>query len=144
MNGAQGHAEHPDPHREEADADWERDSGYRRTDEPMTTGLPNRLEAWRRRSATGAILTGFARGLQQVFEKEPERPSIIQTTSGDPPTDLPVEAEVELGRPRQSTVNIRPWLLPTKDPADESAEADETAEAAKIGDSGAETSNEDS
>jgi hypothetical protein len=84
------------------------------------TALPPRLEAWRRRSATGAILTGFARGLQQVFEKEQEQPSIIMTTSGDPPKDLPVEAEVEQGRPRQSVVNIRPWLLDKPAPAEES------------------------
>ena len=39
------------------------------------------------------------------------------TTSGDPPRDLPVEAEVEHGRPRRSVVNIRPWLLETAVPA---------------------------
>jgi hypothetical protein len=75
------------------------------------TALPPKMEAWRRRSATGAILTGFALGLQQVFEKEKEEPSIVMQTSGDPPSDLPVEAEVERARPRQSVVNIRPWLL---------------------------------
>jgi hypothetical protein len=75
------------------------------------SALPPRLESWRKRSATGAILTGLARGLQQVFEKEQEQPAIIMTTSGDPPKDLPVEAEVEQGRPRHSVVNIRPWLL---------------------------------
>ena len=75
------------------------------------TALPSKVEAWRKRSATGAILTGFALGLQQVFEKEREQPAIIMTTSGDPPRDLPVEAEFEHGRPRQSVVSIRPWLL---------------------------------
>jgi hypothetical protein len=75
------------------------------------TALPSKVEAWRKRSATGAILTGFALGLQQVFEKEREEPSIIMTTSGKPPRDLPVEAEFEHGRPRQSVVSIRPWLL---------------------------------
>jgi hypothetical protein len=70
-----------------------------------------RMESWRKRSATGAVLTGLALGFQQVFEKEKEEPAIIMTTSGDPPRDLPVEAEVEHGRPRRSVVNIRPWLL---------------------------------
>ncbi len=69
------------------------------------------MESWRKRSATGAVLTGIAFGFQQVFEKEREEPAIIMTTSGDPPRDLPVEAEVEHGRPRRSVVNIRPWLL---------------------------------
>ncbi len=84
------------------------------TDEPGTppeSALPPKVEAWRKRSATGAVLTGIAFGLQQVFGKEREEPAIIMTTSGDPPRDLPVEAEVEHGRPRRSVVNIRPWLL---------------------------------
>jgi hypothetical protein len=72
---------------------------------------PSKVETWRKRSAAGAVMTGIAMGLQQVFEKEREEPAIIMTTSGDPPRDLPVEAEVEHGRPRRSVVNIRPWLL---------------------------------
>ncbi len=80
---------------------------------PATIGEPpaGKMESWRKRSATGAVLTGLALGFQQVFEKEREEPAIIMTTSGDPPRDLPVEAEVEHGRPRRSVVNIRPWLL---------------------------------
>jgi hypothetical protein len=81
------------------------------------TALPPKFDAWRRRSATGAILTGFALGLQQVFEKEKEEPAIVMQTSGDPPRDLPVEADVERARPRQSVVNIRPWLLATPESA---------------------------
>jgi hypothetical protein len=75
------------------------------------SGLPPRLESWRRRSATGAILTGFALGLQDALEKKKEEPAIVMQTSGDPPRDLPVEAEIEYGRPRQSVVQIRSWLL---------------------------------
>jgi hypothetical protein len=75
------------------------------------TALPPKVEAWRKRSATGAILTGFALGLQQALETPKEEPSIVMETSGDPPQDLPVEAEFEYGRPRQSVVSIRPWLL---------------------------------
>ncbi len=75
------------------------------------TALPRKVEAWRRRSAAGAILTGFALGLQEALETHRDDPSIVVQTSGDPPDDLPVEAEFEYGRPRQSVVNIRPWLL---------------------------------
>jgi hypothetical protein len=60
------------------------------------------------------MLTGFALGLQQALGKEQEQPAIIMQTSGDPPMDLPVEAEVEQGRPRQSVVSVRPWLLPDR------------------------------
>jgi hypothetical protein len=81
------------------------------------TALPPKIEAWRRRSAAGAILTGFALGLQQALEKRKEEPAIVMETSGNPPRDLPVESEFEYGRPRQSTIQIRPWLLNEADPA---------------------------
>jgi hypothetical protein len=84
-------------------------------EEVAHSALPPKVESWRQRSATGAILTGIALGLQQVFEKEREQPGIVMETSGEPPTDLPVEAEVEQGRPRKSVVNIRPWLLGKRD-----------------------------
>jgi hypothetical protein len=82
--------------------------GYDDTGEPLPA---TRIEGWRRRSATGAILTGIALGLQEVFEPKRDQPSIVVQTSGDPPSDLPVEADFEFRRPRQSVVNIRPWLL---------------------------------
>lgn len=75
------------------------------------TALPPRIDSWRKRSATGAILTGFALGLQQVFEPERKEPAIVQETSGAPPRDLPVEAELEGVVGRRSVVRIRPWLL---------------------------------
>lgn len=70
-----------------------------------------KMETWRRRSASGAILTGIALGLQQVFEPKHDEPAIVIETSGDPPDDLPVEADFEFRRPRQSVVSIRPWLI---------------------------------
>jgi hypothetical protein len=88
------------------------------------TALPPKVEAWRRRSAAGAILTGFALGLQEALEKRKEEPSIVMETSGEPPKDLPVEAEFEYGRPRQSVVQIRPWLLDQSPEADEARSAD--------------------
>ena len=75
------------------------------------TALPSKVESWRKRSATGAILTGFALGLQQVFETKRDEPSIVMETSGDPPRDLPIDADFEYQRPGQSVVSIRPWLL---------------------------------
>ena len=96
-------------------------------DDEVHTALPGKVEAWRRRSATGAVLTGFALGLQQVFEPKKDEPSIIMQTSGEPPKDLPVEADFEYGRPRSSVVNIRPWLLPGDGQADETQADDHTA-----------------
>jgi hypothetical protein len=98
------------------------------------TALPPKVDAWRRRSATGAILTGFAMGLQQVFEKEKQEPAIVMQTSGDPPSDLPVEAEVERARPRQSVVNIRPWLLGGNGTADATSSNRNPAPSDRAGD----------
>jgi len=78
---------------------------------------PSRMDSWRKRSATGAILTGIALGLQNTFQPKEDDPAIIQEATGDPPDDLPVEADFEFRRPKQSVVNIRPWLLNGADTA---------------------------
>ncbi len=88
---------------------------------PRRTGLPDSVERWRQRSATGAVLTAFAFGLQQALETEKKEPAIIMVTSGDPPTDLPVEAQLEQLGPRQSSVKVRTWLLPGADKGEETA-----------------------
>jgi hypothetical protein len=94
--------------------------GYRgvvqeQEEDAQRTALPPKVESWRRRSATGAILTGFAFGLKEVFEPEPEKPAIVQEVSGQPVEDLPVEAQVDERRPDESVVTIRPWLLTSDD-----------------------------
>jgi hypothetical protein len=90
---------------------------------PRRTGLPDSVERWRQRSATGAVLTAFAFGLQQALETEKKEPAIIMVTSGDPPTDLPVEAQLEQLGPRQSSVKVRTWLLPGADKGEETGTA---------------------
>ena len=118
-DGQDGHEAREDPATPEEDA-------------PPTgthTALPPKIESWRKRSATGAILTGFALGLQEALEKPKEEPSIVLETSGDPPKDLPVEADFEYGRPKHSVVQIRPWLLPERSADDETtADDDDPAE----------------
>jgi hypothetical protein len=91
---------------------------------PRRTGLPDWAERWRVRSATGTVLTAVAFGLQQVFETERKEPAIVMETSGEPPTDLPVEADLQQLGPRQSSVTVRPWLLGN---GSEEAEVDEEA-----------------
>jgi hypothetical protein len=95
------------------------------------TALPPKVEAWRQRSAAGAILTGFALGLQEALEPKRNEPSIMIETSGDPPRDLPVDAAFEFRRPRQTVVNIRPWLL--DEPGEEDHQADSHADTATGG-----------
>jgi hypothetical protein len=99
-------------------------------DSDVHTALPPKVEAWRRRSATGAILTGFALGLQQALETKRDEPSIMMETSGSPPQDLPIEADFEYGRPRQSVVSIRPWLLSDGPEPDAASDSGPTGPAA--------------
>lgn len=86
----------------------------RESEAPRHTGLPDSAERWRARSAIGGVMTAFALGLQQAFEPERNQPAIIMETSGDPPTDLPVEAQLAQLGPRQSSVTVRPWLIGRK------------------------------
>jgi hypothetical protein len=75
------------------------------------TALPRPIEAWRRRTALGAVLTGFALGLQEALELKRQDVPIVVQTSGTPPKDLPVEADLGDLMPSRSVVHVRPWLL---------------------------------
>jgi hypothetical protein len=93
----------------------------------MRTALPPRLERWRRRSATGAILTGIGLGLKAALEPERDEPSIVMQASGEPPTDLSVEAELGGIVPADNVVKIRPWLLNGQGPGEGDAAGMEAA-----------------
>ena len=71
-------------------------------------------------------MTAFAFGLQQVFEPERKEPAIMLETSGTPPSDLPVDAELDGLTAKQSVVRIRPWLLERTGGAETAAESAET------------------
>jgi hypothetical protein len=59
----------------------------------------------------GAILTGIGLGLKEALEPKRDEPAIMIETSGDPPGDLPVEADMAGILPADKVVRIRPWLL---------------------------------
>jgi hypothetical protein len=46
---------------------------------------PRRFDAWRRRSAIGAIATGVALGLKEIFQPTNVEPVITSPAPGDPP-----------------------------------------------------------
>ncbi len=75
------------------------------------TALPPRMESWRRRSVAGAILTGIGLGLKEALEPKREEPAVMIEASGEPPTPLPVEADLGGIMPADNVVRIRPWLL---------------------------------
>ena len=109
-----------DEHRPGPRQEWERVEvdGFEMHVDPVADGesgthsaLPAKIETWRRRSALGAILTGFALGLKEALEPKRDEPQIVAQVSGDPVDDLPVQAHLDDMRPRDSVVTIRPWLL---------------------------------
>jgi hypothetical protein len=85
------------------------------------TALPAPVEAWRRRTATGALLTGIARGFGEVFEPEREQPAIVAPAPGEPMgPPRPVEAVLDPDDPSASTLVVRRWLMEGEDGPDTS------------------------
>lgn len=80
--------------------------------------LPRRMESWRSRSATGAIATAMAMGLQQVFEPERRRPAAVAEAPSDPYDDNdPVTVDYLPDDAEGTRVHVKPWLLQKEDPA---------------------------
>ena len=80
--------------------------------------LPRRVESWRSRSATGAIATAMAMGLQQVFEPEKRRPAAVAEAPSDPYDDSdPVTVDYLPDDAEGTRVHVKPWLLQKEDPA---------------------------
>jgi len=78
--------------------------------------LPRRLESWRSRSATGAIATALAMGLQQVFEPEKRRPAAVAEAPGNPYSDTdPITVDYVPDDAESTTVHVKPWLLAKDD-----------------------------
>jgi hypothetical protein len=79
---------------------------------PRHNALPRRVESWRTRTATGAVMSAMAMGLHQVFAKEQEKPAIVQEAPSDPyDDDDPVIVEYAADDAEGTTVILRPWLL---------------------------------
>jgi hypothetical protein len=75
------------------------------------TALPRAVEAWRRRSVTGVLLTGIALGLREVLEPKKDQPAIVAEVPGEPPGEKALDVSVDTIRPAESVVLVRPWLL---------------------------------
>jgi hypothetical protein len=79
--------------------------------------LPRRVESWRSRSATGAIATAIAMGLQQVFEPERRRPAAVAEAPSDPyDDDDPITVDYVPDDAEGTTVHVKPWLLQKGEP----------------------------
>ena len=86
----------------------------------IRNALPPWLESWRRRSATGAVLTGIAFGVRDALEPERESPAIVVPAPGPPPGPLHLELHLDDDRPEEAWAVVRPWLVthPSEGPAD--------------------------
>jgi hypothetical protein len=78
---------------------------------PGDTGMLGALDRWRRRSATGALLTSVALGLRHVFDPEKkERIVVEQEAPGQPEKLEPLELHFDAESPHATFVVLRPWL----------------------------------
>lgn len=75
------------------------------SDEPVTQ--PAR---WRRRTASGAVLTAIALGLQQALEDEKNIPAMVQPAPNAPPGPEPIDLFMDPDHPEYTVAVIRPWL----------------------------------
>ena len=73
------------------------EAGPTRREQPVT-----KVSQWRRRSALGAVLTGMALGLQEVFDPEEERSIVIEVDADGEPLDLPVQMFLDPDSPAGS------------------------------------------
>lgn len=84
----------------------------RRRHPARSTALPPRVEAWRRHSVTGAVLTGIALGLQEVFQPPREPAAIVSQVPGDPPGPPgPLQVHLDPDDPAACTVVVRAWMI---------------------------------
>jgi hypothetical protein len=74
--------------------------------EPVT-----HLTRWRKRTASGAILTGIALGLQDALELPRERPAMVQPAPSEPEEDQPFELFLDRDHPEATVAVVRPWLF---------------------------------
>jgi hypothetical protein len=65
---------------------------------------------WRRRTASGVVLTCIALGLQEALEDAKNVPAIVQPAPGGPPGPEPIDLYMDPDHPEYTVAVIRPWL----------------------------------
>ena len=69
--------------------------------------LPSRLVGWGRRSLMGAVITGWALGIQEVLEPKREESIVIEVDADGEPHDLPVRLFLDPDDPSGSLCVVR-------------------------------------
>jgi hypothetical protein len=83
-------------------------------DEPI---LPSsRVGRFQRNTSSGAVLTGIALGLRDIFDPTvKEEAPIVQDAPGEPPNPRHVTADLDPDDPAASSVTVRPWLAASEE-----------------------------
>ncbi|HEX3980343.1 MAG TPA: hypothetical protein VHW93_03925 [Acidimicrobiales bacterium] len=69
---------------------------------------PLRFNRWMKRSATGAVMTGIAVGLQQALELPKQQPAFVIEASGEPDDpDKPIDLRFDPDSPADTVAVIR-------------------------------------
>ena len=69
--------------------------------------LPSRMVAWSRGSVMGAVMTGWALGLQEVLEPKRDAAIVIEVDEAGQPHDLPIQLFLDPDDPSGSLCIIR-------------------------------------
>ena len=69
--------------------------------------LPSRVVAWSRGSALGAVMTGWALGLQEVLEPKRDAAIVIEVDAAGEPHDLPIRLILDPDDPSGSLCIVR-------------------------------------
>jgi hypothetical protein len=70
-----------------------------------------RVAGVRKASGMGAVLTGIAMGLQEVFYPEEDEIAMVVDADGEPDLDHPVIIDFDPTSPPDTQADARPWLL---------------------------------
>lgn len=69
---------------------------------------PRRFNEWRKRSATGVVMSGIALGLREALELPDQRPAIVAEAPGDPTDpDRPIELHFDPDDPAATVAVVR-------------------------------------
>jgi hypothetical protein len=69
--------------------------------------LPSRLTAWSRSTVLGAVVTGFAFGLREVYEPRQDDAIVIEVDADGEPHDLPIRLMLDPDSPAGSLCIVR-------------------------------------
>lgn len=84
------------------------DSDVDANDEGVDAHDSLRFDRWRKRSTTGAVLTGVALGLQHALDRPKQEPAIVVEAPGEPEDDeAPFVVHLDRDDPTRTVVVVR-------------------------------------